>query len=61
MNKNLVKSGSGMPVLIADHEILENILTTLYKHNCGGVAISLNNYHDVEQINKSINKIVKKF
>jgi len=61
MNKNLVKSGSGMPVLIADYEVLENILITLYKHNCEGVAISLNNYHDVEQINKSINKVVKKF
>ncbi len=61
MNKNLVKSGSGMPVLVADHEILENILTMLNKNRCGGVAISLNNFYDIVEINKSINRIVKQF
>ena len=50
-----------MPVLVADHEILENILLMLNKNNCGGIAISLNNFYDVVEINKSINKIIKKF
>lgn len=61
MNKNFVKSGSGMPVLVADHEILENILIMLYQNKCGGVAISLSNFYDVVEINKSINMIIKKF